>query len=208
VIKKTALFGLWLGILSLMACSNSSYIQKAKNIESWQQSRDQLASLQQWEIRGKISIRSASELYTADLFWQQNGADLKLRLAAPFSQAVTDFSGNDEDGYLVLTEQGEQVKVDSPETITEHAFGLSLPFSELKSWIKGVPDSGARVWRAHFNDDNRLQFFEQRGWEVKILKYKQVGEYTLPSKVFLSRLNENQSDKRVDIRLILNRWVL
>lgn len=208
MIKKTGLFGLCLAILTLAACSNSTYIQKAKNIESWKQVRAQLELLQQWDIRGKISIRSAEDLYTADLFWQQKGPDLKLRLVAPFSQAVTEFSGNDENGYLVLTEQGEQMNVDSPETVTQHAFGVSLPFSELKSWVKGLPDSEARVWRAQFNDQNRLQFFEQSGWEVKILKYKKVGENMLPSKVFLSRLNENHSDKRVDIRLILNRWVL
>ncbi len=208
MIKKAGLFGLCLAILTLAACSNSSYIRKAKDAETWKQVRDQLESLRQWEIRGKISIRSAADLYTADLFWQQKGDNLKLRLVAPFSQGVTEFKGSDEKGYQVLTGQGELIDVDSPESVTEHAFGVTLPFSELKSWVKGVPDRESPVWQARFNDDNRLENFQQSGWQVKILKYKKVGNKMLPSKLFLSRLNDDMSDNKVDVRLILRRWML
>ena len=208
MIKNIGPLGLCLAILTLAACSNSSYIRKAKNSEAWQQWRDQLELVQDWDIRGKISIRSAEDLYTADLFWQQKGADLKLRLVAPFAQGVTEFAGNDENGYQVLTDQGEMIDVDSPESVTEHAFGVTLPFTELKSWVKGVPDRESPVWLASFNDDNRLQHFQQSGWQVKILKYRKFGHLMLPSKLFLSRLNEDISDNKVDVRLILRRWVL
>lgn len=208
MIKKAGLFGLCLALLTLAACSNSSYLSKAKNIESWKQIRDQLESLNEWGIRGKISIRSAAEVYTADLFWQQNNEDLKLRLVAPFSQAATEFTGSDENGYQVLTDQGQRIDVDSPELVTEHAFGVSLPFTELKSWVKGVPYRDSPVWQASFNEDNRLQAFQQNGWQVKILKYRKIKGTVLPSKLFLSRLNEDITDNKVDIRIILLRWVI
>jgi len=194
--------------LLLTACASSSYIQNANNIAAWQQQSAQLQAIQQWQLSGKISIRSGQDVYIADLFWQQQSAELKLRLVAPFSQAVTQFSGNTENGYQVLTEQGETYHVDSPESATENAFGVSLPFSELKSWIKGLPDSHSSVWQARFNDDNRLQSFEQNGWQVSILKYKQVGAQALPAKLFLSRINHELTDNKVDIRIILRRWVL
>lgn len=208
MIKKAGLFGLCLALLTLTACSNSSYVRKAKNIQAWEQTRDHLESFKDWEIRGKISIRSADEAYTADLFWQQKGINLKLRLIAPFSQGVTEFRGNDEGGYQVLTDQGELMNVDSPESVTQHVFGVSLPFTELKSWVKGVPDRESPVWQARFNDENRLQKFQQSGWQVKLLKYRDVNGKVLPSKVFLSRINEDLSEDKVDIRLILRRWVI
>ncbi|MCK5334751.1 MAG: hypothetical protein KAQ67_01245, partial [Gammaproteobacteria bacterium] len=121
---------------------------------------------------------------------------------------VTEFKGSDEKGYQVLTGQGELIDVDSPESVTEHAFGVTLPFSELKSWVKGVPDRESPVWQARFNDDNRLENFQQSGWQVKILKYKKVGNKMLPSKLFLSRLNDDFTENKVDVRLILRRWML
>ncbi|MCK4708305.1 MAG: outer membrane lipoprotein LolB, partial [Gammaproteobacteria bacterium] len=168
----------------------------------------QLEAIVQWDIQGKISIRSGEDLFTADLYWQQQKDDLSMRLVAPFSQGVTQFTGNDNKGYQVLTDQGELIDVDSPESVTEHAFGVSLPFSELKSWIKGVPDRDLPVWQASFNEENRLQKFQQSGWEIKILKYRKVGNKMLPAKLFLSRLNGDLTENKVDVRLILRRWVL
>lgn len=167
-----------------------------------------MESIQQWDIQGKISIRSGDELYTADLYWQQQNNDLNMRLVAPFSQGVTQFSGNDKNGYLVLTGQGESIDVDSPESVTEHAFGVALPFSELKYWVRGLPERDVTVWQARFNEDDRLQSFQQSGWLVKILKYRKVGNKVLPAKLFLSRINDELTDNKVDIRLILRRWKL
>jgi len=206
--KPIRLSTLALTLLLLAGCSGTSYIKKAKNIASWKQTISQLQALQQWQLSGKISIRSADDIYTADLFWQQKAGDLTLRLIAPFSQGATQFSGNEEKGYQVLTDQGELYAVDSPESATENAFGVSLPFSELRSWIKGLPVPDLPVWRARFNDDNRLQSFEQSGWQVKILNYTKVADQVLPAKLFLSRLNQELTDNKVEIRLILRRWVL
>lgn len=205
---KIRLYGLCLLIMMLAACSGTSYIHKAENVESWKQTLKQLEQVNQWNIQGKISIRSGEELYTADLYWQQKQQALNLRLVAPFSQGVTQFTGNDKNGYQVLTDKGQLFDVDSPESVTEHAFGVSMPFSELKSWVKGIPDSETPVWRARFNADNRLQEFEQSGWKIKILKYRKMGNQVLPVKLFLSRLSDDMTDNKVDVRLILRRWVL
>lgn len=203
---------LWLlagGIILLQAsCTTSSYISKASDGDAWKQNRAELESLQQWNLQGKISIRSGEDLYTADLYWQQQQHNLNMRLVAPFSQGVTQFTGNDAKGYQVLTEQGELIDVDSPETVTDHAFGVSLPFHELKSWIKGLPDKDAFVWKAKFNQQNRLAEFQQSGWQIKFLKYKKTGSQWLPAKLFLSRIKEDISDNKVDVRLIVRRWMI
>ena len=208
MIKNICFTGACLIILLQAACSNSSYIQKSKDSASWKQTRAEMEAVKQWDIKGKISIRSGEHLYTADMYWQQKDQALNMRLVAPFSQAVTQFSGSDQQGYQVMTEQGELFEVDSPEMITENAFGVTLPFYELKSWIKGLPNRDFPVWKAEFNNENRLQAFEQSGWHVKILKYKKVSGKLLPSKLFLTRLNEDIADNKVDVRLILRRWTL
>lgn len=208
MIKKSGWLSACLLLLIQTGCSTSSYIYKANDVNAWQQTRAELEKINSWDVRGKISIRSGEDLYTADLYWQQNHHDLNMRLVAPFSQAVTHFSGSDDKGYQVVTEQGELFDVDSPETVTENAFGVTLPFHELKSWIRGVPDRESPVWKVKFNSDNRLQAFEQSGWQIEILKYKSVDGRLLPSKVFLSRLNDYLADKKVDVRLILRRWII
>lgn len=208
MIKRFSALAAWFFILIQAGCTTSSYIHKANNTEEWKQNRDTLEQIRQWDIRGKISIRSESDLYTADLFWTQKDAQLNMRLVAPFSQAVTEFSGSDEKGYQVLTEQGERFNVDSPETVTDNAFGVSLPFTELKSWIKGLPDRNTRVWKAKFNEQNRLESFQQSGWHVKLLKYRLVGKDWMPVKLFLSRVDHDIDDKNVDVRLIVRRWLL
>jgi len=208
VIKKFWFTLACLIILLQAACSNSTYFQKSKDIASWKQTRAEMEAISQWDIKGKISIRAGQQLYTADMYWQQKQQILNMRLVAPFSQAVTQFSGSDQQGYQVMTEKGELFDVDSPETVTENAFGVTLPFYELKSWIKGVPSRDYPVWKAEFNEDNRLQAFQQSGWQVKIMKYKKVSGKLLPSKLFLTRLTEDIADNKVDVRLILRRWTL
>ena len=203
---------LWLlagGIILLQAsCTTSSYISKASDTGAWKQNRAALEKLQQWKLQGKISIRSGEDLYTADLYWQQQQQALNLRLVAPFSQGVTQFTGTSEHGYQVLTEQGETFDVDSPEVVTENAFGVSLPFHELKSWIKGLPARDQFVWKAKFNQQNRLEAFQQSGWQIKLLKYKKTGTRWLPSKLFLSRIKEDLADNKVEVRLIVRRWII
>jgi len=195
-------------ILLQASCTTSSYVSKAGDADAWKQNRAELESLQQWKLQGKISIRSGEDLYTADLYWRQQQQALNLRLVAPFSQGVTQFSGTTEHGYQVLTEQGEKFDVDSPEVVTENAFGVSLPFHELKSWIKGLPARDQFVWKAKFNQQNRLESFQQTGWQIKILKYKKTGSRWLPSKLFLSRIKENLADNKVEVRLIVRRWTI
>lgn len=206
--KKRFILTLLPALLLLAACSSSSYITRANDVPAWRQTQHELQQIKHWDIRGKISIRNGNEFYTADLYWKQQDNDLTLRLIAPFAQAATQFTGNDDAGYQVLTEQGEVIDVSSPEAVTAHAFGVDLPFTELKYWVRGLPENGKPVWKVRFNDDNHLSYFHQSGWEVKILNYRQVAGRMLPAKLFLSLLTEDLADNKVEVRLILQNWIL
>ena len=70
---------------------------------------------------------------------------------------------------------------------TEHAahklVGLSLPFSNLKWWIKGIqvpnkPTTGLLV------DENKLtKEFSQDGWIIQLDDYKNINDQLLPMKI-------------------------
>ena len=185
-------------------------MQKAPSVTAWKQRQAQLQAIDSWDIRGRLSIRNEQQVFPADLFWQQQQQHLMLRLVAPFGQGTTQISRVDGQDYRVITPQGQQIMVDSPASLTLYAFGVALPYQELQYWIRGLPAETGHVWRARFDEQNRLIAFQQNGWDIRILRYQHHGDVDLPNKIFLSLLNDSDEPlgDRVDVRLIIQRWQL
>ncbi len=150
----------------------------------WSRHRDQLNSLDSWQMRGRVNVRYDDESHTPRIIWQQNEAQYNIRLWGTFNAGNTTIVGSP--GFVTLEQDGEEVTANSPEELILQQLGYELPVSYLEHWIKGMPapESPADL---QFNDINQLTRLVQDGWTVYFEDLRQYGDFSLPRRVELTR---------------------
>jgi len=174
----------------------------APNTQLWQQHLEQVKNINRWDIRGRVSIQTRDDGGPADLFWQQTGNEnFDIKLVAPFGGGTLRLQGQPV-GVLLTTSDGEQMMATSADDLVEQMHGWRFPVSGLRYWLLGMPAPSSEAKLISWNDQGLLYVMHQDGWRIEMRKYKTVGDLTLPEKLFISRLDEEE----VDVRLIVREW--
>jgi outer membrane lipoprotein LolB len=164
--------------------------------DDWPSHSAAIAALQNWDLSAKIALKSPDNAQTARLRWQQRGARSQLVISGPVGwQQATLIS---EDGKLELERDGKTELLDAQRLTSE--LGWPLPVELLPWWVRGIPAPGAVVTQRTFNA-GRLQILQQAGWRVAYDNYRQVGQYSLPGQLRLTRDD-------LEGRMIIKRWTL
>lgn len=149
----------------------------------WKQHRQETATVDGWQLSGKLGIRSAQETGSGTLFWLQRQDYFDIRLAGPLGRGASRLLGRPDAVTLEVAGQG-RFTAESPEALLEAQLGWRLPVSNLLWWVRGLPAPGTRS-RLTLNADSRLAHLEQDGWNVHYLGYLQQNGYTLPERIQL-----------------------
>jgi outer membrane lipoprotein LolB len=184
-----AIVSVALGGLFLSACT--SIAPPAEENSNWARQRDQLQSLDSWELRGRVNVRYDNESHTPTINWLQQSNEYQIRLWGTLNSGNTLIHGRP--GFVTLESGGETLSASSPEDLILEQLGYELPVSQLNYWIKGLPapDSDAQL---SFNELNQLTTIEQAEWTITLTDMRQYGSLSLPRRVDLTR-------PRNDIRL-------
>lgn len=158
--------------------------------------RNATADIQQWHIRGKIGIRSATESLSAMLNWQQLSGAYTIRLTGTLGSGSVHIIGND--GGVTVRQAGQvDLHASDAETLLHQRLGWSVPIEHIYYWIRGLP---AAVPVEHqTSSDGRLSVLEQAEWRVEFLRYQQFDDFALPSKLRLQHAD-------LKVTLIINDW--
>ena len=173
--------------------------------QRWQAHLQQMAGVVAWDIRGRVAIQTEDNGGQADLFWAQQTPDYyDIKLVLPFGGGTTLLQGRPE-GVVLISNDGQRIYEDDPDRLLAAVQGWKFPVTGLRYWLLGmpVPDRSSRL--IHWNEAGYLQLMEQDGWRIEMKAYKQVGQYQLPKKLFLSRLGNNEL---LDVRLVFRQWGL
>ncbi len=164
----------------------------------WEQRRQVLAALDDWEFTGSISVRDEQKSHTSRIRWRQQREDYRINLWGTFNVGATEISGGPD--LVRISRQGEEVVTDSAEQLIYDELGYELPVSHLNYWLKGIPapDSPSE---SEFGENNQLTHLHQSGWQIEYMAYSNYGTETLPVRI---RMIKNPL--RVDL-LRLN-WTL
>jgi outer membrane lipoprotein LolB len=127
----------------------------------WRQHKEQLTTLDGWQINGKVGIRAPKDSGSGTLFWLQRQDGVSLEVA----------------------NQG-RYEAPTPETLLEEQLGWKLPVSHLVWWVRGLPAPDSKS-RLTLDGDSRLASLEQDGWQVEYLSYVEQNGYWLPERVKL-----------------------
>lgn len=172
-------------------------LQGQGNPEQWRAHKEQLSSLDGWQINGKVGIRAPKDSGSGTLFWLQRQDYYDIRLSGPLGRGAARLTGRPGAVSLEVANQGRFQAAD-PETLLEAQLGWKLPVSHLVWWVRGLPAPDTKS-RLTLDGDSRLASLEQDGWQVEYLSYVEQNGYWLPERVKLH-------GRDLDVTLVVKDW--
>lgn len=154
------------------------------------------ASLPHWVMEGRIALRSGADGWQANVYWEHDGPQEKLRLSGPLNQGLVSMIIQSD--LLYLNEgEGKVTIAHDPDSLLRERLGYTLPLKAMHYWILGRPVPEAPKSATVVSPEGQLQSLQQDGWVLAFEKYAPVaGGYQLPHKL---------SAEGHDVRL---KWVL
>ncbi len=161
--------------LGMSGCSVFNLQQDSQRLEH------KLNQIQQWQVRGKLSVVTPDEAMTGYLTWHQDEEDFDLFLSGPFGQGSSRLVGDNDSASLTLPSQ-EPVYAPSAEYLMAQYLGWQFPVLDIRYWVKGQasPNSSATEVR---NDMGLLESLQQHGWRVEFSRYQPQGDTWLPGRI-------------------------
>lgn len=189
-------------LVGLSACtSNVVRYEPVLNV-NWLQQQKQLSELQNWTIKGRISVQTEYEGGQADYTWQQhNQSDYDIRLQAPMGAGTTLISAR-EQGVSLKTSSGDELFDTDVDKLISKLNGWPLPVNGLRYWVKGMPAADSDYKITQWNEQGLAEVMLQDGWRIEFKKYRDIKGFVLPGKLFINR----QKGEEVDVRLIIRQW--
>lgn len=196
-------FFLWRGYTLLLAvwlagCAIQPPVETHGTADLALQTR--LKVLEQWQIDGKLAVRTPDVSETARILWKQDGSRFDIRLAGPAGLKATRLHGVPGD---VNFEQGErQLNAESVEALSDQLTGYTLPASELTWWLRGLPapvSPGSQIKTISYTAEGWLAQLAQGEWAIRFSGYQSVGTVVLPGRIEAERGSTK-------IILIIKKW--
>lgn len=161
----------------------------------------QLNTLKQWSVTGKLGFRLPDEAGSAFLNWEQINDSYSIHLSGPLNIGAVSINGDFDQARIEI--KNETHHTQHPEFLFYDNLGWPLPIRDITWWIKGLPapDTNNGSHLATYDDNGLLKTLEQNQWLVSYVSHTQEGSLYLPNKIIA---------KRDDIKLtfILKRWML
>jgi len=161
--------------MSLSGCSIFNLQQDS------QQLQQQLNKIQQWQVRGKLSVVSPSDAVTGYLTWQQDKESFDLFLSGPFGQGSSRLVGNSSQATLTLPNQ-EPVNAPSAEHLMARYLGWQFPVLNLRYWVKGQASPNSTFTEVR-DTLGLLESLQQHDWKVEFSRYQRQGGTWLPGRI-------------------------
>lgn len=188
-------------LLSLLNTACAPIWQQRPVVEPvtlWQQRYTALLQLEKWQMNGRTVIRQGNEAWNAGLNWQQKNDHFQIKLLGPFAQGGVMLDG--DSNHVVLTmDDGSRIAAQTPEALLLEALNVQMPVSALRDWVRGLPYAAERVDDVKYDEQGRISYMKQAGWEIEYLRYMPFKHYSMPAKVFINH-------PELSVRVIVNDW--
>ncbi len=166
---------------------------------SWEQRLQQLRSIREFELSGRVAARDGRLGFSAGVSWRQRDDAATLELSAPLGlgAARVEQSGD----ALTVTSADGVVSTDSAASRQLAAtLGFEPPLRSLRYWVLGASDPEYPAQES-IDDQQRLIELEQDGWQVQFGDYALISRQWLPRRVLVQR-------QELRLKLIVTAWQL
>lgn len=188
-------------ILLTAACAHRPSLTPPENVLEHQR---QVQMIGQWQISGKLGIRTPTDNGSASLKWSQENTNYQINLSGPLGQKRMIITGSPEKVRMEQTGEPEQ-EAKSPEALIKKQLGWTLPVTQLAYWVRGVPAPKGRITHLEQNSAGLIAQLQQGDW---LITYSNYSDQTFNGKT-LALPGKVTAEYR-DVRLILaiRQWQL
>lgn len=167
MIRSIKYFGLLILLFLTAACAHRPSITPPETLQKHQQL---LQSVSNWEIYGKLGVRTPSDSGSASLKWAQQAARYQLNLSGPLGQKRVIITG--APGRVQLEQSGEPaLQAKTPEALIKKQLGWTLPVTQLAYWVRGIPAPSGRITQLTQNDQGLIAQLHQGNWSLTYSNY-------------------------------------
>lgn len=143
---------------------------------AWQGHWMAVAAIANWEMSGRVAVRTEEDGGRVQLHWVQKGPAYELVLNGPFGSGEVTMVG-DEDGATIVGADDQGYHHPDAAFLLEAYTGYAIPVDALVYWVRGIPAPGFEH-RRELDRHGRLARLEQGPWTVQYDEYREVdGEY-------------------------------
>ena len=153
-----------------------------------------------WRADGRVAVQRGAEGWSASLRWLNDRDDFELRLVAPLGSGTYRLAGNAERVELLLPD-GRMYHAPDPETLMAEHLGWSMPLTGLRYWLRGLAAPEPAPSHETRDEAGLLRDLHQAGWRVSVLRRMSVGDFQMPTKLFM-----HYGDLKV--RIVVAQWTL
>jgi outer membrane lipoprotein LolB len=187
----------WLVAFGLTGCAELA--GKPPLVQSGNLAQQGLYQMAAWKLEGRIGAKMGQEGWNANLFWEHEGGQDRLRISGPFSQGAVSIIVQSD---LVYVNEGNGVVSSSrdPDEWLKKRLGFTVPLRSLRYWVLGLTAPDVPFQPASDGAGN-LTGFTQQGWVLAFDSYDRIGDFVLPKKMSIR-------GSEVSLKLIADEWVL
>ena len=143
---------------------------------AWAMRQQMLAPLTNWELRGRIALRSRDEGMQASLHWVRERERQRISLVGPLGSGQVRLTQDASGAELRDTEKNVR-RAPTVRQLLVETTGWDVPLDDMDWWVRGLPAPGAKA-EQELDEDGRLKTLTQLGWEVEFLEYDRYGVRT------------------------------
>ena len=185
-------------ILLIAGCAAPMPVPPADPETTWQSRQQDLATVNDWRLNGRLAITRGSEAWHLKVNWRQKPEGYEIFLSGPFGAGVK-LVGNPQ-GVVLHDSEQHAYSAEEPELLLYTHTGVFMPVTGLRYWILGLPDPDKKhTNQTRLDAYGRLAELQQRDWTVRFRDYVAVEQYQLPERLFI------QSED-IEVRLVVDDW--
>jgi len=163
--------------------SSSAPSNSAQQLDLWSKRQRELSTITQWQLKGRMAVRSSDQSGTASVLWERGKDRDELDIYGPFGSGHVKISADASGASLTDAKQTINHAASIRELLYQEA-GWAVPFGALKHWMLGAPVPAERAqWQ--LDDIGRIVWLRQSGWMISFEDYQNRGGIELPRKLRL-----------------------
>jgi outer membrane lipoprotein LolB len=131
-----------------------------------------------FSAQGKLGLKEGKRGSNVRFQWQQSEEQYSLALFSGFiGQGSIDISGDAT--QVILTEaDGTKRQAKTPEALIEQTLNWSIPVSDLRYWLLGLPSPHTPIQSLQLDNEQRVWQLKQAGWTINYQSYRTLPDGT------------------------------
>lgn len=189
----------------LAGCATSPERPAASDPQAaWLERQLALASIDSFELRGRLALRRGDEGVQVSLNWLLEPDRQRLDLAGPFGGGRVRATETRQGAELRDSNNRIYRDISMRELLARRT-GWWLPLDAFRFWVVGMP-APFGTHESEVDEYGRLKSLKQLGWKINFLEYTSVGHYELPRRLFIERNPAPAGDEVLEARIVIEQW--